>query len=382
MKTLLILTDKKQIPIAENAKVFFKGYPISISYSVKPVDISPESIYDTTSNSTVDGTKTLTSLSPGFILGLFSVNEIDGNDCLGIVCHKEKASESSTLLGQQSTRGTKQVIEVYSKTVERATQSLIHEIFHALADHYRVSDTIHDHLNAKKSLEEYRSIFIKRITYNDLLPQASSRLDALVEAMKGIDPIGFSKTYRSPEEQDIEYKKKPKVTNAKAWESMHQYRIAADLFFKTGEAFPHAGHERWKRLMRKAKELGFYSYGLEDNFDWPHIQLMFDYSERQIRENKAVDWNRYYGPYSTAVIPHFVRDLTIGSKGEDVRELQKFLNSHGFPVAKTGTGSKGRESDYFGKLTQQALIRYQKANSIFPAIGYFGSITRNKVNNP
>lgn len=75
----------------------------------------------------------------------------------------------------------------------------------------------------------------------------------------------------------------------------------------------------------------------------------------------------------------FSRDLTIGSVGDDVRVLQQFLNTHGYPVATLGPGSVSKETSYFGALTQQALSRFQKANSIFPSVGYFGPITRNFI---
>ncbi|MDQ5889574.1 MAG: hypothetical protein QG609_67, partial [Patescibacteria group bacterium] len=53
----------------------------------------------------------------------------------------------------------------------------------------------------------------------------------------------------------------------------------------------------------------------------------------------------------------FTRDLTIGSTGTDVMELQKFLNGKGFAVSASGAGSAGQESTYFGALTAAALAR-------------------------
>lgn len=76
----------------------------------------------------------------------------------------------------------------------------------------------------------------------------------------------------------------------------------------------------------------------------------------------------------------FTRDLTIGSSGTDVMELQKFLNGKGFAVSASGAGSAGQESTYFGALTASALARYQAANNIAPAAGYFGPMTRANVN--
>lgn len=73
------------------------------------------------------------------------------------------------------------------------------------------------------------------------------------------------------------------------------------------------------------------------------------------------------------------RDLKLNMTGEDVRALQKFLNNKGFMVAKSGIGSIGNETVKFGGLTRSALIRFQKANNISPAIGYFGPITRAKA---
>ena len=38
------------------------------------------------------------------------------------------------------------------------------------------------------------------------------------------------------------------------------------------------------------------------------------------------------------------------------------------------------ESNYFGRQTKNALIKFQKTNNITPAVGYFGPITRMFVN--
>lgn len=72
----------------------------------------------------------------------------------------------------------------------------------------------------------------------------------------------------------------------------------------------------------------------------------------------------------------FTRDLTVGSTGDDVKALQVFLNTHGAVIAATGAGSPGMESMYFGGLTKAALAKWQAANAIAPAAGYFGPKTR------
>lgn len=76
----------------------------------------------------------------------------------------------------------------------------------------------------------------------------------------------------------------------------------------------------------------------------------------------------------------FTKNLTLGSTGADVKALQQFLNAKGFTVSASGAGSVGNESTYFGVKTKDALAKYQAANGITPAVGYFGPVTRAKVN--
>jgi hypothetical protein len=62
------------------------------------------------------------------------------------------------------------------------------------------------------------------------------------------------------------------------------------------------------------------------------------------------------------------------------RQLQRFLNTNGFPIAASGPGSLNNETDTFGELTRQALARFQAANGISPALGIFGPITKAFIN--
>lgn len=71
----------------------------------------------------------------------------------------------------------------------------------------------------------------------------------------------------------------------------------------------------------------------------------------------------------------FTRTLTVGSNGADVKALQAYLNSHGYPVAATGPGSAGNETTLFGLATKAALMKMQTAAGI-SAIGVFGPMTR------
>lgn len=57
----------------------------------------------------------------------------------------------------------------------------------------------------------------------------------------------------------------------------------------------------------------------------------------------------------------FLRTLKMGMSGEDVRELQKLLNTDtGTRVSLTGAGSPGNETTYFGPATHRALIAFQE----------------------
>ena len=77
----------------------------------------------------------------------------------------------------------------------------------------------------------------------------------------------------------------------------------------------------------------------------------------------------------------FNTNLTMGSKGTDVMNLQKVLNAiDGTQLATVGAGSPGNETSAFGGLTRTAVIKFQQKYGITPAVGYVGAITRAKLN--
>ncbi|OGC87682.1 hypothetical protein A3D70_01230 [Candidatus Adlerbacteria bacterium RIFCSPHIGHO2_02_FULL_54_18] len=86
-----------------------------------------------------------------------------------------------------------------------------------------------------------------------------------------------------------------------------------------------------------------------------------------------------YGQASTGTgssVSAFVRNLELGMSGADVKALQVYLNTHGYVVSSSGPGSPGNETSKFGGATKAALIKFQKAMGITPAVGYFGPKTR------
>jgi peptidoglycan hydrolase-like protein with peptidoglycan-binding domain len=69
----------------------------------------------------------------------------------------------------------------------------------------------------------------------------------------------------------------------------------------------------------------------------------------------------------------FNTDMTTGRSGNDVTALQRFLISRGHAIPAGATG-------YFGEQTRSALAQFQSQNGISPAIGYFGPVTRGRIN--
>lgn len=69
----------------------------------------------------------------------------------------------------------------------------------------------------------------------------------------------------------------------------------------------------------------------------------------------------------------FTIDMTLGRSGNEVTQLQKFLINRGHQIPAGATG-------YFGEQTRLALMKFQVANGIYPSTGYFGPMTRGKVN--
>jgi peptidoglycan hydrolase-like protein with peptidoglycan-binding domain len=66
-------------------------------------------------------------------------------------------------------------------------------------------------------------------------------------------------------------------------------------------------------------------------------------------------------------------------QGEDVRQLQIYLNTHNYIVSTSGNGSPNNETTYFGQKTKNAVIKFQIANNLVPD-GVVGKMTRSKMN--
>lgn len=112
--------------------------------------------------------------------------------------------------------------------------------------------------------------------------------------------LRFAYTYRSPEEQNKLFSQKPKVTNAKAWQSIHQYGLALDIVLlydnDNNGTFEEASwnmkrdHDKdgiadWLEVTKyfesKGYKNGFISNGKK--WDFPHFQKDFGLTWKQMK---------------------------------------------------------------------------------------------------
>lgn len=86
---------------------------------------------------------------------------------------------------------------------------------------------------------------------------------------------------------------------------------------------------------------------------------------------------------------YFKTSMELGDKSQDVKRLQELLNRDPQTrVSKAGPGSPGNETDFFGALTQKAVIRFQEKYQqevldpwgFSSGTGIVGATTRKKLN--
>ena len=113
-----------------------------------------------------------------------------------------------------------------------------------------------------------------------------------------------------------------------------------------------------------------------------------NYSERVTAKGTALVAGAAIPAILSSQSSAFTKNLSLGLADEEVKNLQILLNKLGFQIAQSGIGSSGNETNYFGNLTKQAVIKFQnyyRAEILTPAgltegTGYVGSATRAKLN--
>jgi len=277
------------------ARKYFKGYITEIKLNKINLDLSIdglEFIYETTYSWSWFKKVQTRSIKGSFIRNLAPKEY----DYAGLIVDKNVTLQDGNLYGQHSSKDKS--IEVYAKKrgvlrgLPYTTNNLVHELNHAVCSHYGIEDNLHEFIDKNKNMVGFLPSKTKS-KINDIFPLVKKKFKALQFFAKLLGtPIKMVEGYRSAERQNELYKQRPKVTNAKGGESMHQYGIALDYCFAKGVAYPPSGDSKWRNVNNMAKWLGFYSYGLELGWDDGHIQVMFDYSERDFR-NGNVDYSKY-----------------------------------------------------------------------------------------
>lgn len=141
-------------------------------------------------------------------------------------------------------------------------------------------------------------------------------------------------------------------------------RVTVSGFIANNNAFP----------LSKVRVIGFLfnAGGLQISASKTELENIAAFQEELFKLNFPKNISLVITSSTASPLNNFTRDLTIGSRGDDVRELQEFLKKQGF--------FNREATDYFGSITKTSLIQFQKKTGISPASGYFGAKTRNYIN--
>lgn len=96
--------------------------------------------------------------------------------------------------------------------------------------------------------------------------------------------LRFAFVYRSPQEQDALFNKRPKVTNARGWQSIHNYGLAFDIVLIVDGKAVWTVNQEWKQVADYFKSKGWEWGGDWKSFkDAPHFQKAFGLTWQQMK---------------------------------------------------------------------------------------------------
>lgn len=120
--------------------------------------------------------------------------------------------------------------------------------------------------------------------------------------------LRFSHVYRSPEEQDVLFNQRPRVTKAKGWQSIHNYGLAFDIVIlydkDNNGTFEAASWDvndvNFLAVVKYFKLKGWEWGGAWKSFpDAPHFQMTFGHTAKTLKalidkghfiENKGIKY--------------------------------------------------------------------------------------------
>lgn len=173
------------------------------------------------------------------------------------------------------------------------------------------------------------------------------------------------------------------VTNARSGYSIHNYGLAVDFVLFDNNKNPiWTFNNNWLKVIKMGTALGFESGYYWKSFpDNPHLQYTFGLSLSQLRAGKKPP---AYNGSTTPTVPTTPTTpttpstpstptssvLRFGSRGTEVKKLQENLNKLGYSV--------GTVDSIFGAKTEQAVKKFQSANSL-TSDGIAGTATLAKI---
>ncbi|PIT87808.1 MAG: hypothetical protein COU31_01000 [Candidatus Magasanikbacteria bacterium CG10_big_fil_rev_8_21_14_0_10_40_10] len=117
----------------------------------------------------------------------------------------------------------------------------------------------------------------------------------------------------------------------------------------------------------------------EKNWSWDMVVDVWDEWLDEFSAGKDLDSSASAGPSAPISVQPavnrytFTRDLSLGSSGEEVKQLQIRLKELKYYTYPQITG-------YFGPVTQTAVVALQKAKGLAPYPGTVGPLTRKVLN--